>query len=188
MQIGLMVSVFLLATAAWGASTLVSVKVSGPGVVNDSTLKANEKVSVDIYFDNDTIWKGFSLGFKLVSMDIKHVVHVVDSGKGVNERGDIKAFNGWQDNSVWDFGGLYVVERDWDGKLPDLLGFGGVSVKRHFGPTKESQKNLSFDIIISEPGTLVVDSAFYPPGGKWMFSLPSYTPKWAGPYRFKVVK
>jgi hypothetical protein len=180
---------------AFGVSSVlagsVSMKISGPGAVNDSTIKAGEQVSVDIYIANDTIFKGYSLGFAIKSPTIKTVVHVVDSGNGLNDRGDIKGYNGWDDKSIWDFGGVFVVERDWDGELPEILGFGGLSIKKLYEP-HELAKVLSFELIIPDTGVITIDSSFFPPGGTWMFSAPppgrTEEPDWLGPYTFKVIK
>ncbi|MDH4157525.1 MAG: hypothetical protein OEW00_09660 [candidate division Zixibacteria bacterium] len=184
--------VLTLAAAAFSA-TAVSMKVTGPGVVNDTTLKAGEKVSFDIYTTTDTLRTGFTLGFTIKSSDIKKVVHVSDSGKGLNANGDIKGYNGWQDKSIWDLQGVFAVERDWDGQLPDLIGFGGVAVKIGYRKEVEPSKKLSFELVVPETGTLVVDSAFFPPGGEWIFSAPEeiellHVPAWDGPHKFKIVK
>ncbi|HWR82889.1 MAG TPA: hypothetical protein VN285_06285 [Candidatus Deferrimicrobium sp.] len=177
----------LLGSIAWAGS--VGLKISGPGAVNDSTIKAGEKVSVDIYISSDTMFTGFSLGFKVLSPTIKNIIHVADSGKGLNKGGDVKGYNGWQDRSVWDMG-LWPVERSWDGVLPDTLAFGGVSIKNRFNPQPPT-KVLSFEMIVPETGQLKVDSSFFPPGGRWLFSAqpgPQVEPKWLGPYTFNVVK
>ena len=180
---------------AFGVSSVlassVSMKISGPGAVNDSTIKAGEKVSVDIYIANDSVFKGYSLGFTVKSPTIKTVVHVADSGNGLNDRGDIKGYNGWDDKSIWDFGGVFVVERDWDGELPEVLGFGGLSIKKIYEP-HELAKVLSFEMIVPDTGVITIDSSFFPPGGTWMFSAPpparTEEPDWLGPYTFKVIK
>ncbi len=170
----------------------VKIKISGPGAVDANTIKAGEKVLVDIYTATDTTRTGFTLGFAIKSEDISRVIHVADSGNGLNKNGDIKGYEGWNDKSVWDFGGVFAVERDWDGQLPDLLGFGGLSIKKGWEPS-DLKKTISFEIIVPEPGTLVIDSAYYPPGGKWLFSSPPRlagpsSPSWDGPHIFKVVE
>lgn len=169
----------------------VSMKISGPGAVNDSTIKAGENVLVDIYITNDTVYSGFSLGFAITSPTIKSIVHVADSGNGLNDSGDIKGYGGWEDKSIWDFGGVFAVERDWDGKLPEVLGFGGLCVKKEYEPHKLA-KVLSFEMIVPEPGLITIDSSFFPPGGSWMFSAPppgrAEEPGWLGPYTFNVIK
>ena len=173
-------------TQSKGEPAAISLKVSGPGAVNDSTIKVGEKVSVDLYFSNDKPRKAFTTGFKLSSPDIKTVEHPTDSGMGVNDNGDIKGHNGWNDNSVWDLKGLLVNKGDWDGTLPDYVGLGGVAVKQRFNP-QLSTKQISFDLVVPEAGTLIVDSVFFPPGGFWKFS-DNEKPAWKGPYKFKVVK
>ena len=182
---------FLAFLASSALSGSIGLKISGPGAVNDSTIKAGEKVSVDIYVANDKVFKGYSFGFKINSPTIKSIVHVADSGNGINKRGDVKGHNGWEDKSIWDFGGVFVAERDWDGKLPDTLGLGGLCIKKEYKP-HELSKVLSFELIVPEAGTLTIDSSFFPPGGSWMFSAPppgpTEEPKWKGPYTYKVVK
>ena len=183
----------LLVMATISHAATVSMKLSGPGAVNDSTIKAGEKVSFDVYIENDATRLGFTLGFKMTSDDIKKVVHVADSGNGLNELGDLKGHNGFHDASIWDIFGVMAVESDWDGVLPDTVGFGGLATKAGYAAGK-MEKKLSWECVVPEAGTLVVDSCFFPPGGKWLFSSPAdiadsaYTPGWLGPYKFKVVK
>ncbi|RME31513.1 MAG: hypothetical protein D6800_00700 [Candidatus Zixiibacteriota bacterium] len=167
-------------------ATDVSMAISGPGAVNDSTIKAGKKVSVDIYWANDHQPMGFTTGFKITSDNIKRIIHPADSGNGINPRGDVKGYNGWQDRSIWDLGGVFVVTRNWDGELPDTIGFGGAVVKKRYKPHPK-QKVLSFDIIVPDTGTIVIDSSFFPPGGYWKFG-PKGHPTWAGPYKFHVIK
>jgi len=151
----------LVALAVMAGAVLaddVKIKISGPGAVDANTIKAGEKVSVDIYTATDTMRTGFTLGFALKSKDISRIIHVADSGNGLNENGDIKGYEGWNDKSVSDL-----------------------------------KKTISFEIIVPEPGTLVLDSAYYPPGGKWLFSSPPRlagpsSPSWDGPHTFKVIK
>lgn len=176
----------LLAVGSATASS-VSVKLSGPGAVDDSTIKAGEKVSFDIYVANDTIFTFFQLGFKLVSNDISTVIHPADSGNGKNEHGDVKAYNGFENASIFDMGGLHVVEKSWDGKLPDTVGFGGMCVHKQYDP-HPLRKNISIDLIFDQPGTVTFDSSWFPPLGEWMFAPPAHQPEWGGPYTFKVVK
>ena len=166
--------------------SMIVFKLSGPGAVNDSTIKAGEKVSFDIWMSNLKPRRGLSVGFKLTSDDIKEVIHPADSGKGLNKRGDVKGHNGWHDKSIFDFTGVLPAEKDWDGILPDTLGFGALVVKSSYEP-HDMMKTLSFDLIVPTPGTLHVDSTYFPPGGNWQYGLGG-RPGWGGPYTFKVVK
>ena len=169
------------------SATSINMKISGPGAVNDSTIAAGKKVSFDIYVENKGQFKGFTMGFEISSKDIKTAIHAADKGNGLNKNGDIKGYNGWNDRSIWDLGGVYIVERSWDGNLPDIIGFGGISKTKPYMPHK-ADKKLSFDMIFNETGTIVVDSSFFPPTGKWMYAPPNTTPSWGGPYKFKVQK
>ncbi len=178
-------------TGKTGEPLAIALKLSGKGVVNDSTVKAGEPFSVDIYFANDKHVRGFTAGLKVSSADIKTITHPSDSGKGINENGDIKGYNGWQDNSIWDLTGLKVAKTDWDGTLPDVAGFLASAMKKTFDP-QGMTKNLSMDLVVSEPGTLVIDSCFYPPSNSWKFittdNRQGMKALWKGPYHFKVVK
>ncbi|MEK7775272.1 MAG: hypothetical protein AAB305_05255 [Candidatus Zixiibacteriota bacterium] len=178
---------FCVALTTSAMAVEISMKISGPGAVNETTIKAGQKVSFDVYMANDSSWKGFSIGFQVKSPTIKKVLHPADSGKGINARGDVKGYNGFQDKSIWDLSGVFVVDTLWNGTLPDTLGFGGICVKASYLP-HPLQKNLSFDLIFPEAGIVVVDSSFYPPGGQWLFALPEHHPTWKGPYKFTVVK
>lgn len=165
----------------------IDLKLSGKGVVNDSTVKAGEPFSVDVIITNDGNFKGFSFGFKLLSNDIESITHPADSGKGLNKNGDVKGYAEFADRSLFDLGGVYAVEKNWDGKFPELLGFGGISTKTFYEP-HEAAKKLSFDLLINEEGQFLIDSSFFPPSGKWLFVPPESPPVWRGPYLFHVVK
>lgn len=170
----------------------VELKLSGPGAVNDSTIKAGEDVSIDVHIANDTIFTGFTMGFRITSDDMDKVIHVTDSGNGLNDSGDIKGYNGWHDKSVWDFNGIFIRESNWDEELPDTIGFGGLCIKKRYN-AHELEKKISLNMQFPEPGTVVIDSCFFPPGGKWLFAAPegigpSLAPTWSGPYKYKVIK
>lgn len=188
--------VVTLVFAASGWASSFTLKVSGPGAVNDSTIKAGEKVSIDVYFTTKDTLKAFSCGYKIYSKDIKSITHVKDTSSGLNAEGDIRGWNGWEDKSRWDFGGVWPAMKNWDGELPDTLGFAGAVVKKKYAP-HPSTKVLSFAIMAPTEGTLMVDTTFYPPGGSWKVvlapTIPGEKPKddkpiWKGPYKFKVVK
>lgn len=165
----------------------VTVKISGEGVVDDSTIQAGKPFSIDIYWENDKAGRrGFTTGFRIYSEDIEKITHVPDEKGGLSEAGDVKGHNGWEDKSVWDFNGVWSPLIDWDGVLPEQIGFGGVCVKKDYAP-HETQKVLSIDLQVDEPGTLSLDSAFWAPGGYWKFA-DGDKPEWHGPYDFTVKK
>ena len=154
-------------------------------------IKDGEKVTMEVHWSNDiNDLRCFTTGFKIVSSDVKKVKHVSDSGKGLNDNGDIKGHNGWENTQVWDFSGVWAVPVDWDGALPELVGFGGLVIKNKY-QAHDMMKVLSWDVVFDEAGTIVVDSAFFPPGGIWTVVDPKkgeIPPKWHGPYKFTVVK
>jgi hypothetical protein len=182
-------SVFVCASLILAGAAMageISMKLSGPGVVNDSTIKAGQSVSADLYFSNDKVRRGISFGLKFTSDNIKRMVHVADSGNGLNDVGDVKGYNGWQDKSVFDFTGVIVSQDDWDGVMPDTIGFAGIVIKKRWQP-QDLQKQLSITFMMPDTGTVVVDSSFFPPGGDWMYDN-NDKPEWGGPYKIKVVK
>ncbi len=186
--------VVLILSLSFGlaSAATISLQLSGKGAIDGTTIKAGEPVSVDIYVVNDVKRAGMTIGFSIESDDIKEIVHVVDSGNGLNDSGDVKSYGDWVGAEVWDLFGIFVVERDWDGELPELLGFGAIANEKAYFP-HELEKKLSFEIIVPTAGTIVIDSSYYPPGGKWMFSSPplqepSASPEWDGPYEFKVIE
>ena len=187
-----MAGIFLVALGLCGTllAGTIDLGISGPGMINDSTVRVGEPVSVDIYVENDSVFTGFTFGFRVMSDDVAEIVHVADSGKGLNPGGDIKGHNGWEDHSIWNFGGVYAVTTDWNSRLPDTIGFGGLSVQQNYKP-HQRMKVLSFEIVVPEAGTVVVDSSYFPPGGKWMFATPDpsqvHFPEFRGALRFKAV-
>ncbi len=184
--------VFVMAVTA--LATDVTMKLSGPGAVDETTIKAGEPVSVDIYFANDKDGgRGFTTGFCLKSEDIKTVIHVEDT-TGLNKTGDLKGHNGWEGTAVWNFAGIWTPSPNWDGTLPDTIGFAGAVIGKPYGK-HENKKVLSMNLIVPEPGTLVVDSCFVRPGSTWSIIhvdsegvRSESKPTWGGPYKFKVVK
>jgi hypothetical protein len=182
--------VLMLGVTAMSAT--VKLQLSGPGKVNDSTIKAGQKVTVDVYLDNEKTRMGFSIGLKISSPDksIATIQHPADSGKGYEEsNGDIKGYNGFESKAIFDLLCRPVLQ-DWDGKLPDLLGFVSMVFKKQWN-VMPMQKCYSFDLIVPNAGSLRVDSSFFPPGGRWLFvSGPTdeTIPKWMGPYKYTVVK
>lgn len=193
-MVALLLALVLSAGSVFAEGTTdVYIGISGPGAVNDSTIKAGEKVSVDVYWSNsqDDL-RAFATGFRMYSPDIAKIVHVKDSGaaNALNDDGDVKGYNGWENSDVWDFTGVLDVQPDWDGVLADTVGFGGFVIKQHYG-VHEKMKVLSWDIMVPDAGTLMIDSSFFPPGGKWLVVHTSRTevrPAWHGPYKFSVVK
>ncbi len=191
-RIAVMTALALMLAAGMVYSADVSMKISGPGKVNDSTIKAGEKVSFDVYISNEIDRQGLSVGFKWYSPDstIKEIKHPADSGKGMeNTNGDAKAYGPYEGHTTFDIMNAFVSE-DWDGKLPDVAGFMAHIMKKSY-KAHETMKAYSIDVIVPTPGTLAVDSSFFGTGGRWlMMTSPTseHTPSWKGPYTFKVVK
>lgn len=186
-SISIIAIVVMLGLAGSTVASSIDLKISGPGVVDDTTIKVGQPVSFELYIANDKKYTYMNIGFKMTSQDIKNVVHLIDSGKGYNPAGDVKCWNGFEDKSIWDFGGMHVVERSWDGVLPDTLGFGAICAYKTYDP-HERRKCFSWDMRFDEVGTVVVDSTFFPPAGTWVIGEPAHEPAWGGPYVLRIVK
>lgn len=180
----------LVLTLSASGQTTISLGLSGPGAVNDSTITVGQVFSVDIYWENKEVdLQGFTTGFRIFSPTIKTIIHVPDRGNGINDLGDLSAYSDWRGTKTWDFTGLKTIETDWDGILPDTIGFGGLNVKVKYGPHKK-KKVLSWSMIVPQAGEIVVDSAYFRPGGIWAIADSEgkeIPPLWQGPYRFTVV-
>jgi hypothetical protein len=190
-----MLAVCLVASVAMAADTDVLLKISGPGAVDSSTIKAGKPVSFDFYVANNKDGgRGFSTGFCIKSNDIKKIVHAADPAGGLSKEGDIKGYNGWENSDVWDLAGVWVPRADWDGNLPDTMAFAGAVIYARY-KQHPMQKVLSWSIVVEDPGQLVVDSCFVRPGSVWQIihvdnegQRTETKPSWGGPYTFKVVK
>ena len=192
-RIAVVAAVILVFSVSAASSATVSMKISGPGKVNDSTIKAGQKVSFDVYIVNEIDRQCLSVGFKFFSPDssIKSITHPADSGKGMeNTKGDVKAFGPYKGSEMFDIMNSAVSD-NWDGQLPDVLGFMAHILKKKY-VKHEEMKAYSIDVVVPNPGTLVVDSSFFGSGGVWMMvtepTQEPHCPSWKGPYKFKVVK
>lgn len=185
-QVSIAIITGLLMFSSPATATDITMKISGEGAINDSTIAVGIPVLIDIYWSNDKERKGFTTGFSITSKTIKKIVHVKDTLGGLNENGDIKGYNGWEDKSKWDLG-FWAAMTDWDGVLPDNMYFGGAVIKKRYLP-HENMKVLSMEMIIPETGTIVIDSAFSLPAGYWKFGSSEDVPTWDGPHVYKVVK
>lgn len=182
----------MLAFAAM-ADTGVKITISGEGVVNDSTIKVGKPVTVEVHFANDTTRSVFTTGFKMTSDDVKTIKHVKDDNSIFLDSVWVGGYNGFQDKTIWDMTGLRVVPIDWDGNMPELIGFGGVAVRQGL-PKQDFTKQFSWDFIAEQTGTIVIDSSFYPPRNRWIFATPERAggepvePDWYGPYTITVIE
>lgn len=187
----LVMAIMALGAIAANGQTIISLQISGEGAIDQSTIKAGKPVSVDVYWENkDDDRRGFTTGFKISSDDIKTIVHVTDSGNGENAAGDVKAYNHFGGAETWDFIGLQLVTVNWDGALPDVIGFGGLRVRNRYD-AHENRKVLSWDMMVPETGEITIDSSYWPPSGIWAIVGPDgneIRPEWKGPYTFEVVE
>ncbi|MBK7143367.1 MAG: hypothetical protein IPH75_14940 [bacterium] len=188
----MVMSLVLMAGMAYSAD--VSMKISGPGAVDATTIKAGQKVTFDVYITNEIERRGLSIGFKFYSPDstIKSISHPADSGKGMdNTKGDVKSWGPYAGSKTFDVLNAAVTD-NWDGTLPDVMGFMAHIMYKKYMP-HENMKAYSMDVIVPNAGTLAVDSSFFEPGGNWMMVTEAtepepHRPTWNGPYTFKVVK
>jgi hypothetical protein len=59
-------------------------------------------------------------------------------------------------------------------------------VKNSYEP-HDMMKTISIDLIVPTPGTLHIDSTYFPPGGNWQYGMGG-RPGWGGPYTYKVIE
>ena len=163
-------------------------EVSGEGAIGKDKIKSGVPFMIDVYASNGGDQSGFTVGFEFTGKDgLKSVVHVFDkdADSATYHLSSISAYNGFEDRSIWDLGGLQRRVDSWDGNLPDSALVGGISMNNVWKATAE-KKYFSFEMIAVGSGTLCIDSAYIPPGGAWMFA-PGPNPVWEGPYCFKVI-
>ncbi|MFH2047882.1 MAG: hypothetical protein ABIJ12_00400, partial [bacterium] len=95
---------------------------------------------------------------------------------------------GWMANY---FTTVYTVDRfGIDGTGSDTIGFGGLEFGVKGLPVGFDEIAFYFEIGSDHPGdTLCLDSAFYPPGGAWLWAPnvgDNVYPTWGGPYCFYI--
>ena len=97
-------------------------------------------------------------------------------------------------DTVWDMSGFIVAEKNVDGISPDTLFPGGMALW-HGLPAGALQHMMSFHFTPNDTGTvgpvgmICIDSAYIPPGGKFIFvdaSAVTYIPTIAGPFCFPI--
>ncbi|MCH9031695.1 MAG: hypothetical protein IIB00_05490 [candidate division Zixibacteria bacterium] len=182
---------FAISARAQATDSLVSavrVEVSGEGAIGKDKIESGVPFNMDVYASNGSKRSGFTLGFQFTGKDgLKSVVHIFDkdADSASYHLSSISAYNGFEDRSIWDLGGLQRRVDSWDGNLPDSALVGGICMNNVWGVTTE-KKYFSFEMIAVGAGTLCIDSAYIPPGGAWMFA-PGSNPSWEGPYCFEVV-
>jgi hypothetical protein len=89
-------------------------------------------------------------------------------------------------------GGFYFNPKGVDGVGADTIGFGGYSVDSAGIPVGFDMDAYSITTQVSDADQgryLCIDSAFYPPGGQWLWSTPTagnVFPSWNGPKCYEI--
>ncbi|MFH1374197.1 MAG: T9SS type A sorting domain-containing protein [bacterium] len=87
-------------------------------------------------------------------------------------------------------GGVSLNGFSVDGSGADTIGLGGFCMYQPGIPNGYDDIVVKIETKMSADGdTLCIDSAFYPPGGTWLWTTPSgpVVPSWEGPYCWMVV-
>jgi hypothetical protein len=90
-------------------------------------------------------------------------------------------------------GGFFVNEFDWDGQGADTVGFGGFKMFKDGIPDGFDEIVATIEVtvpeVINRGLTLTFDTAFYRPGGFWLWSSnPDCNPAWAGPLEYTILE
>lgn len=162
-------------------SQVAAFEVSGDGAIGKDSVQVGKDFSLDLYLSNGGPVSGFTLGFQITGKNgLKSITHLWP--KDVKDpASNISAYNGFDSTTYWDFGKLQKPVYSWDGKLPDSVLIGGVSMNKGWPKTKEPTHYLSIAMRANQPGSICIDSVYIPPSGAWLFS-PEPSPSWAGEY------
>ncbi len=156
-------------------------RVSGDGVIGQDSVQVGKDFSLDLYLTNADLVLGFTIGFEINGKNgLKSVTHLRPKGSEELEA-NISAYNGFDSTFYWDMGKLQKPVYSWDGKLPDSVLFGGVSMNKGWPKTEKPTHYISIAMRANQAGSICLDSAFIPPSGAWLFA-PKTGPAWDGEY------
>jgi Secretion system C-terminal sorting domain/Viral BACON domain len=184
MKVKLLVTIFLLLVASVSgvfAQVVVLDSVGSAGRIGSDTIKAGQAVKFYIRFNNNTaeFIAGLSNGFRVYSTDgASWGSTLVDSARFVNQMIEMNGF-----------GGPFTSVLSGDGLLSDTATTSGIASGAGLPPGA----NRTPVIITVQPNAashgkhLCIDSAYFPPGGDWLWSGDSeMSPTWAGPYCYTI--
>ena len=175
------VGVLALFGASAAHSQSAAFQVSGDGAIGKDSVQVGKDFSLDLYLSNAGPVSGFTLGFKLTGKNgLKSLKHLWPKDSK-DPASNVTAYNGFDSTKYWDFGKLQKPVFSWDGKLPDSILIGGVSMNKGWPKTDKPVHYVSIAMRATQPGSICIDSAYIPPSGAWLFS-PEPSPKWAGEY------
>ncbi len=153
------------------------------GLYNDTSIYTDSLITFYVRLNNNTgnSIEGFTMGFRIYSYQNSATW---DTTAGEN--------TGAITNDM--MSSLFVIPLSITGSNADTIGFGGINFGSGTGITTGFNEH-AFTIQIGpipvskHGGWICLDTAFYPPGGAWIWSTSGgvVTPDWDGPRWFRIV-
>jgi len=176
----------------------IDIAADGSTTAVDTMLSGHD-YQVRIWIENDATIMAMTMGFLLMSGD-GAAWQWQSQSSGYGPSAAITVVSGcrmYPPDSIWNFGGLYVIEKDFNGASPDSILLGGVNshVGRGLSPGS-LQHMVSFHFKALAPGssmaTLCIDTSFIPPAGFWKWDLGGQvvypTVSWGHPTKCWVIR
>lgn len=200
--ISIIAALMLLSTPIMAANAVsVDAALSGGGQVDTITVGAEHEFR--IWLENDFDLFAFQLGMKIYSTTGATWTWVTQpDGYGPDGQGTggsyVTVVPGSRmdpPDTVWDMSGFIVSEVNTDGLSDDTLFPGGMALWNGL-PAGASEHMISFHFTALDTGTagpvgtICIDSAFVPPGGKFIFvdvNATTLVPDITGPYCFPII-
>ncbi|MBU8934825.1 MAG: T9SS type A sorting domain-containing protein [candidate division Zixibacteria bacterium] len=157
----------------------ITVELSGPGAGPGNTINCNQPVTFNINLDNTTgeFIQGMTNGYRIYSPDgATWQPPISDTVGGLGAYLD---------------GGVFINEFSIDGMGADTIGLGGFYMFTNGIPPgyNETVMTITTQVSCVDSGfTLCIDSSFYPPVSKWLWSTSggNVYPSWGGPYCYDI--
>lgn len=174
-----LIAVFVLKATIVAGQTSISLD-QVDGLFGQDTLTAGADIRFHLRFSNQSgsYMVGFSHGFTVYSQDGALRDSVKMTSNGILE-------------NLFD-GGFFANYFSNDGTGTDTIGVGGLTIHGDGLPDGFDQVVFSLDFHLpasSDGKTVCLDTAFFPPGGIWVWALTGTVkvlPSWDGPHCFEI--
>jgi hypothetical protein len=176
---------FILASLlvlSFGLALAQSVSVEVTGAASATEITEGKTVTFGIRFTNDYVadLKGSTNGFVLKSPD------------GCTWNAPVPTATGAITADMYD-GGFNINPFSWDGLVADTVGFGGFKMFKPGIPVGFDEVVATIEVtvpaVVNIGKTFILDTAFYRPGGYWLWSsTPDVRPAWGGALEFTILE
>lgn len=176
-----------LPTDSMGAEVNVEVRFEGPRVSPNDTIHGldalvavNSPVTFILSIETDVLLNSSALGFRVYSPD--------GSSALADWLGDITVLGDWASSDVWTLTGPVLDQSLFDGALPDIFLFGGVTspldVESGYGPAPMTDIATVEGRFLVDNSIICIDTTFVPPSGEWLVThsieFERVSPTWGG--------